>query len=311
MIAGFDIHKRVMQAAVLDASSGEFREERFSGREGLAEWMARWRGRVERVAIEATTGWRWVARELEAAGFDVHLVDPGQARALRGKKRKAKTDRLDARWLCLILARDLLSECEAWLAPAEIQYLRDQTRLRKALSEDRNRWAQRLHAVLTQEGWPCARARLLTGAGRRWVAGLGLSPAARAHADLVLRVIGQLEEELALLEGELRRFAKTDPRCQALCRIYGWGRSSPVTWWPRSATPAASAAPARWCAWPGLTRSCPSRPTPIGAAISPRRDRPPCAGRWCRPPNTAVASTAPSVVFTGPPAAAAAAPRPS
>ena len=26
-----------------------------------------------------------------------------------------------------------------------------------------------------------------------------------------------------MLEGELRRFAKTDPRCQALCRIFGVG----------------------------------------------------------------------------------------
>jgi transposase len=85
MMAGIDIHKRVLQSAVLDPASGEFVEERFSGREGLADWAMRWRGRVATVAIEATTGWRWVARELQAAGFEVRLVDPGQAKALRGK----------------------------------------------------------------------------------------------------------------------------------------------------------------------------------------------------------------------------------
>ncbi len=149
MIAGFDIHKQVMQAAVLEPASGEFCEERFSGADGLAAWVARWGGRVEVVAIEATTGWRWVARDLEAAGLEVRLVDAGQARALRGKKRKAKTDRLDARWLCLIVARGLLGECEAWLAPIEIQRLRDQTRLRKALADDRTRWEQ-LDSLETQ-----------------------------------------------------------------------------------------------------------------------------------------------------------------
>ena len=223
MMAGIDIHKRVLQSAVLDPALGEFSEERFSGREGLADWAMRWRGRVATVVIEATTGWRWVARELTAAGFEVRLADPGQAKALRGKKRKAKTDRLDARWLCLLLARGLLAEAEAWLAPAEIQELRDQTRLRKALADDRTRWAQRLHALLTQEGWPCERARLLTAAGRRWVQGLALPAASRAHAELLVRLIEQLERETETLEAELRRFAKSDPRCQTLMRIYGVG----------------------------------------------------------------------------------------
>jgi transposase len=109
------------------------------------------RGEVAAVAIEATTGWRWVWRELQALGFDVRLVDPGQARALRGRTRKARTDPLDARWLVLLLAKELLPE--AWLPPAEIQQLRDKTRLRKRLVEDRTRWAQRLHAFLTHEGW--------------------------------------------------------------------------------------------------------------------------------------------------------------
>jgi transposase len=102
------------------------------------------------VAIEATTGWRWVWRELTGLGFEVRLVDPAQAKALRGRVRRVKTDRLDARRLCLLLAKEMLPE--SWLPPAEIQTLRDQTRLRKALAEDRTRWAQRLHALLTHRG---------------------------------------------------------------------------------------------------------------------------------------------------------------
>jgi transposase len=160
---------------------------------------------------------------LSAAGFEVHLVDPGQAKALRGKRRKAKTDRLDARWLCFVLARDLLDECEAWLPPAEIQELGDRTRLRKALADDRTRWAQRLHALLAQEGWPCERSRLLTVAGRRWVAGLALPPASAGHAQVLLGLIGHLDEQLATVEGELRRFANHEARCQQLSTIFGVG----------------------------------------------------------------------------------------
>ena len=33
-------------------------------REALADWAIEWDGKLAAVAIEATCGWRWVAREL-------------------------------------------------------------------------------------------------------------------------------------------------------------------------------------------------------------------------------------------------------
>jgi hypothetical protein len=105
LYAAIDIHKHAFQAAVLDPESGEVVEERFSAdRESLARWAETWRDRVAAVAIEATTGWRWVWRELAACGFEVRLAEPVQARGLLGRRRSAKTDRLDARWLALAAA---------------------------------------------------------------------------------------------------------------------------------------------------------------------------------------------------------------
>jgi transposase len=185
--AAIDIHKAVFQAALLGAGSGEVRDARFPAtREALQYWAMPLCGKVGAVAIEATTGWRWVWRELSALGFDVRLVDPGQARALRGRTRKARTDRLDARWLVVLLAKELLPE--AWLPPAEIQQLRDKTRLRKRLAEDRTRWAQRLHAFLTHEGWACSRGRLLTEegpplGGRDRAGTVGTGPGGHADPD--------------------------------------------------------------------------------------------------------------------------------
>src|SRR5437867_3609187 len=84
LYAAIDIHKHAFQAAVLDPESGVVVEERFSAdRESLARWAERWRGRVAVVAIEATTGWRWVWRELVANGFEVRLAEPVQTRAAR------------------------------------------------------------------------------------------------------------------------------------------------------------------------------------------------------------------------------------
>jgi transposase len=220
--AAIDIHKRVFQAVVVDVDTGEVAQERFPAtREALGDWAMRWQGKTAAVAVEATNGWRWVWRQLTEASFDVRLAEAGQARALRGRTRSPKTDRLDARWLCFLLAKQMLPE--AWVPPMEIQELRDRTRLRKALAEDRTRWAQRLHALLMHEGWSCERGRLLSKEGKRWVAALQLEPAARSHVDTLLRLIATLEDELEQTEAELCRFAKADRRCQVLMTIYGVG----------------------------------------------------------------------------------------
>ena len=222
MMAAIDIHKSVFQAAVLDCESGELAEQRFAAsREALSEWAACWSGRVTTVGVEATTGWRWVTALLQQHGFEVQLIDPGQASALQGRRRRPKTDRLDARWLVHLLSHEMAPQ--AWLAPEEIQRLRDLTRLRKTLADERRRWAQRLHALLVQEGWPCSRGRLLTQTGRGWVRALELHPAARAYAETTLTMIEQLEQQLKPLEQQLRRFAGTDRRCQALMSVYGIG----------------------------------------------------------------------------------------
>jgi transposase len=221
-VAAIDIHKTVFQAAVVAPQTGELISERFpAGREPLRAWAERWRGTVAAVAIEATTGWRWVARELGALGVDVRLADPGRASALQGRRRQAKTDRLDARWLVTLLAREMLPE--AWMPPPELARLRDQTRLRKALAEDHTRWAQRLHALLVHEGWPCSRGQLLSRTGRRWLEALAVEPAVRERVRAMLAVMATLRDEIEAIDRELRQLARRDPRLLALRQIYGVG----------------------------------------------------------------------------------------
>jgi transposase len=141
----------------------------------------------------------------------VRLAEPVQARGPLGRRRSAKTDRLDARWLARLLAREMLPT--SWVPPEEIQQVRDRTRLRKALAENRRRWAQRLHAYLLHEGWPWS--RLLSAEGLRCAAALRLPEHARLQVDSLLAVMAALEAQVAAVDAELRRFARAE-RCQAL-----------------------------------------------------------------------------------------------
>jgi transposase len=109
------------------------------------------------------------------------------------------------------------------ISKGPIQELRDRTRLRKALAEDRRRWGQRLHAYLLHEGWPCSRSNLLRPPGLRWAAALKLPEHARPQVDSLLAVMAALETQLETVDAELRRFARADERCRALQSIYGIG----------------------------------------------------------------------------------------
>src|SRR5215218_177603 len=95
ILGGLDIHRRQITYDYLDTDSGETRRGQLSPatRVELRAWLARFTGQQADFALEATTGWRFVAEELERAGSAAHLAEPADTRALRGPKRRAKTDR--------------------------------------------------------------------------------------------------------------------------------------------------------------------------------------------------------------------------
>jgi len=80
---------------------------------------------------------------LEAEGFDCWLVN---AREVKNVPGRAKTDRADAVWLAKVAERGM---CRPSLVhPPEIRRLRDFTRYRRALVQDRTREMQRVEKLL-------------------------------------------------------------------------------------------------------------------------------------------------------------------
>jgi transposase len=87
--------------------------------------------------VEATTGWRYVVEELQRAGLEPHLAEPAETRSLQGRKKRAKSDRLDAGHLRDLLVIDRLPE--SWIPPDHIQQIRTLMRLRHSLIEEQLR----------------------------------------------------------------------------------------------------------------------------------------------------------------------------
>jgi Transposase len=156
IVCTLDVHRSQITYLTLDVRSGEVTRGRISPatRQSVRAWLAQFDGVDDvHVALEGTTGWRFVVEEIERAGHRAHLADPAETAARRGRKRRAKTDRADCELqLRLLLAAELP---ESWIPPAQILELRTRVRLRKALVDERTAWQQRLQAQLFSPG--CAR----------------------------------------------------------------------------------------------------------------------------------------------------------
>ncbi|MGH3560998.1 MAG: IS110 family transposase [Mycobacterium sp.] len=223
MVGGLDVHrKQITFDYVDDDGLVRWGQIRPATRKTWRAWLAEHcpDGDAE-FALEGCTGWRYVVEELHAAGVAAHLGDPAETAALRGPKKRAKTDRADARLLRTLLLEGRFPE--SWIPPEHVVEIRTLGRLYCALMEERRGWQQRIHAQLFHQGCPPVTA-LLSVAGREALAGAQLSAAGRQCVDTALRRIDELTVEIDPLRRQLVDFARHQPACRALqARHYGIG----------------------------------------------------------------------------------------
>jgi transposase len=145
--AGIDVHKKFLMVSRITRDGGKQRQV-IAGKystmmddlEALAEWLAQ--GGVTHVAMESTgVFWQSVHNVLESR-FTIYLVNAQAVKRMPGRK----TDMRDAEWLATLMEHGLL---QASFIPERSQReLRELTRYRQSLVEERSRFANRLQKVL-------------------------------------------------------------------------------------------------------------------------------------------------------------------
>jgi transposase len=149
--AGLDVHKLTIVAAVrIITDDGEVvvHTETFGTTSPdilrLNDWLASYQIRV--VGMESTgVFWKPVYALLETE-FECWLLNAAHLRNVPGRK----TDVADAAWIAQLVAHGLVRP--SFVPPREIRELRELTRYRKAVIQERSREAQRLHKVLQDTG---------------------------------------------------------------------------------------------------------------------------------------------------------------
>ncbi len=145
--AAIDVHKKkaVVCVSYLDEQGKRRKQTRpYKTTTGEIELMAKWFAElgVTHVAMESTgVYWKPIFNLLEG-NFEVILANAAHVKALPGRK----TDKADAEWLCDLLAHGLIRG--SFIPPAEIRQLREFTRYRKTLVEERTREVNRVQKLL-------------------------------------------------------------------------------------------------------------------------------------------------------------------
>lgn len=149
--AGLDIHKDSISVCIRTRVSGqaeaEIVEQRFATFTQELERLAAWlkEHKVRQVAMEST-GVYWIPvwniLERPKYGFQLILVNPATVRALQG----CKTDRIDARRIAEFLQYGLLRG--SFIPPKPVRQMRELTRMRVHVQQDRNRTINRIGRLL-------------------------------------------------------------------------------------------------------------------------------------------------------------------
>lgn len=206
-VAGLDVHRDQVTACVRVVEFGEVVEdkERFattaSGLAGLGRWLA---GHgVTTVAMEATgVYWKPVYYALEGLFDELWLCNASHVRNVPGRK----TDLSDAQWLADVVAHGMVRP--SFVPPPQIRAIRELTRYRKRLIDERGREIQRLEKLLQD-----ACVKLTSVASKVW------SQSSRAMIEAL--IAGERDPVVlaGLAKGRMR--SKTDELIEALAANWG------------------------------------------------------------------------------------------
>ena len=220
VIIGCDFHSDFQQISWLDTETGEVKELSLRHREqARAFYVALPPGAV--VGVEACGQTQWFEALLAELGHELRMGDPTKIRA--AMPRRQKTDRRDAEHIRVLLTENRFPEI--WVpSPAE----RDARQLivhRHKRVQMRTAVKNQLHALAINQGLRL-RWRLWTAAGRRQFEALPLLPYAAQRRQELLRLLDEMDRDIAVLDAAVAREAQTRPEVVRLMSHPGVG---PVT----------------------------------------------------------------------------------
>ena len=184
---GLDVHKRVVEACIVDAAGKVVHRERFALNRRILELFAtKILQPTDHVALEATTNCWAVADVLRPHVARVLVSNPMATKAIA--QAKVKTDKVDAHVLAQLLRCDFLPE--VWQPDEATRLLRELTGRRSALVGQRTMMRNRIHSVLAMRLIEVSFKKLFNAEGLEWLKTVEIDPQGRMLIDSDLAATG-------------------------------------------------------------------------------------------------------------------------
>jgi transposase len=165
------------------------------------------------------TGARLVHDTLEREGWDVEIADAQRVKGLA--PLACKTDKTDSLVLATLSQRDLVPAI--WLPDPQVREERELARFRLHLVKHKSALKNRIHSTLINFGRPCPVTDLFGAAGRRLLAKLDVPEPWRGNVTASLRLIDELEDQIADVNRRLKASHADHPYIPLLRTVPGIG----------------------------------------------------------------------------------------
>lgn len=225
LYAGIDLHSNNSVMVVLDANDREVYRKRLPNDLGGLVAALRGCGPIQAVAVESTFNWYWLVDGLQAAGYDVRLVNTAAVKQYDGLKHGG--DFSDARHLAHLLRLGILPT--GYIYPRQARAVRDLLRKRSQLVRLRTTQILSIQNLLARNLGAPFSGNELKGWQTAQIDGLALLPEQKLAVRSNLAVMHCLDEQIDRLERSILQQARLQPEFHALRTVSGIGEVLALT----------------------------------------------------------------------------------
>jgi transposase len=169
--------------------------------------------------VESMSGARLIHDTLEREGWSVEIADAQRVKGLA--PLACKTDRTDSLVLATLSQRDLVPAI--WLPDPRVREERELARFRLHLVRHKSALKNRIHSTMINFGRPCPVTDLFGVAGRGLLAKLDVPEPWRGNVTAALRLIDELEDQIAEVNRRLKASHADHPDIPLLLTVPGIG----------------------------------------------------------------------------------------
>jgi transposase len=221
--AGLDLSRRKVDVCLL-SESGEQVDQLAAPPDAdalrtLARRIDAVHGEPVCAVVESMTGARLVHDTLEQEGWHVEIADAQKVKGLA--PLACKTDKIDSRVLARLSQRDLVPAI--WLPDPRIREERELARFRLHLVKHKSALKNRVHSTLINFGKPCPVTDLFGVEGRALLARLQVPEPWRGNITASVKLIDDLEDQIAEINRKLRQGHADHPYIPLLMSAPGIG----------------------------------------------------------------------------------------